>query len=143
MSLSSSYHCLGDAVQGFKYARAHFKQRIHVEDSKPQAERDDTFRAMAYTELALGWLLNNNYNEAKAFATEGRQILEGTKEFIEDLYWPHWADCHHAWALIGLDRAEEARPILTEMLKWRQRHYGDNDVESMKFVENYFPIQKL
>jgi plasmid replication initiation protein len=134
MSLSSTYNCLGEAVEGLKYAQAHFKQRIHVEDSKALAERDDQSRVMAYTELALGWLLNNNYEEAKSQAIKGRQILEGTKEFINDTCWSHWADYHHAWALIGLDRAEEARPIVLELLKWRQRHYGDDDTESMKFV---------
>ncbi|CAG8961984.1 hypothetical protein HYFRA_00014029 [Hymenoscyphus fraxineus] len=132
MSLSSSYHYLGDGMLGLKYTRAHFKQRILVEDSKPPLERDDVFRAMACIELSLRWLLNNNYEAAIAYALQGRQLLQETKEFVEDVYWPHWADYHHAWALIGLNRAVEARPILTEMLKWRQRHYGDNDVESMK-----------
>jgi hypothetical protein len=132
MSLSSTYHCLGDPAQGHRYAIAHFEQRLLIEDAKPPEQRDDSFRAMAYTELALAWLLNKDYERALALAVEGRQMLEGTQYFINDQYWPHWADYHRSWALVGMDRAEEARPILEEMLSWRQRHYGVEDTESMK-----------
>ncbi len=132
MSLSSSYNCLGDRVKGLAYAKAHFKQRLLVEDSKPVAERDSAFSAMAYTELSLAWLLNNDYQEAITLAVQGRRMLESTPEFLEDRYWPHWADYHHAWALIGLGKAEAARPILMKMLDWRRRQYGPDDTESMK-----------
>lgn len=132
MTLSSSYNCLGEWRKGVDYAQAHFKQRLLVENKKPAAERDDSLRAMAYTELALAWLLNDDYSEAIILAVEGRKILEKTQEFLEGRCWPHWADYHHAWALIGKGRAEEARPILTKMLEWRRSQYGHGDTESMK-----------
>ncbi|KAK4141801.1 uncharacterized protein C8A04DRAFT_30646 [Dichotomopilus funicola] len=132
MCLSRAYHSLGDWVEGITYAQLHFKQRLLVENRKPRAEQDDFSRAMAYTELSLSWVLNDDYDEAITLALQGREILEKTPEFLEGKYWPHWADYHHAWALIGLGRAEEARPILTKMLEWRRSKYGDDDTESMK-----------
>lgn len=86
MSLSSTHHCLGDRVQGLRYAKAHFKQRIIVEDSKQSSEPDESFPAMAYTELALAWLLNNDYEKAVSLAIQGRKMLEQTVEFKSDEY---------------------------------------------------------
>lgn len=132
MSLSSSYLKLGIATQGLQHAEAHFEQRLRVENAKPYEQRDQSFSAMAYTELSLARLVNQNYEEAVALARQGRDMLEQIPEFKADQYWPHWADFHHAWGLIGLGRAEEARPILMELLTWRERHYGKFDTESMK-----------
>jgi len=132
MCLSSICHCLGEREKGLEYAQAHFKQRILVEDSKPPAEQDGAFRAMAYTELALGLVMNGEYEGAITVAEQGRKLLEETPEFLEGDYWPHWADYHHAWALIGLDRAAEACPILEEMLEWRRKNVKNYATESIK-----------
>lgn len=134
MSLSATYHCLGDPVLGPQYARLHFEQRLLNEDPKPLDGKDLGDTAMAYTELALAALMKNDYNEAISLAVQGRAILVKTRVYLEDTYWPHWADYHQAWALIGLGRAEEARPLLIKMLEWRVRHYGNDDTESMKLV---------
>lgn len=89
MSLSNSYHCLGDRVKGLQYAKEHFKQRILVQEAKPAAERDESFTAMAYTELSLARLMNGNYDEAITLAVQGRSLLEKTPEFLDNTYWPH------------------------------------------------------
>jgi len=137
MSLPSSYHCLGNRVKGLQYAEAHFKQRMLVQEAKPAAERDYGFTAMAYTELSLARLMNDDYDDAIALAVQGRRLLEQTPEFLNRTYWPHWADYHHAWSLIGLDRAEEARPILQNMLEWRRQTLQSHETESMKWVVLY------
>jgi hypothetical protein len=112
MTLSSTYHCLGQPAQALPFASAHFNQRILIEDGKSSTERDDAFRAMAYTELSLARVMNGEYEEGIHLAVQGRILLEDTPEFKEGVYWPHWADFHHAWGLIGLGRAEEARGII-------------------------------
>ncbi|KAK4444139.1 hypothetical protein QBC34DRAFT_452128 [Podospora aff. communis PSN243] len=124
MTLSSTYHCLGQTTQAFQFATAHFNQRLLIEDSKSSTERDDAFRAMAYTELALAKIMVGEYEEGINLAVQGRILLEDTPEFKEGVYWPHWADFHHAWGLIGLGRAEEARGMIQEMLNWRKGRKG-------------------
>ncbi|KAK1834717.1 hypothetical protein QBC39DRAFT_8629 [Podospora conica] len=129
MCLSSTYHCLGDREKGLYFATTYFKERMLVQEAKPAAERHELFTVMVYTELALGRLMNEDYNHAITLALEGRRIAE---ERMPSTYWPHWADYHHAWSLIGLGRAEEARPILDRMLQWRQQNLENHETESMK-----------
>lgn len=47
MSLSSTYHCLGDSSLGSRYARLHFKQRLLNEGSKSPETKDLALTAMA------------------------------------------------------------------------------------------------
>lgn len=121
MTLSNTYHSLNLPHLALPYADAHFDQRILVEDGKAPEDRDDAYRAMAYTELALARLMGEDYEDAITLALQGRVLVEETKGFAEGWYWPYWADFWHAWGLIGLDRAEEARPVVEEMLKWRRK----------------------
>jgi hypothetical protein len=114
----------------------HFKQRLIAQDAIPLEIRDLSFTGMAYTELALGSLMEGDYQEAIRLAIAGRGILEKTPEFLNNTYWPHWADYHHAWALIGMDKAEQARPILEKMLEWRSKYCKDEG-ESMKSVSSF------
>lgn len=131
MTLSSTYHCLGDAANGLRYAQAHFEQRTRNEDEKGE-HGNLLLRGMGYTELALAKLHNKQYDEALLLASQGLSILKQSPEFLQDDYWPHFAVYHAAWALIGLGRGKEAIPMLDEMLRWRRRKYGENQTESMK-----------
>ncbi|KAK0657992.1 hypothetical protein B0T16DRAFT_453400 [Cercophora newfieldiana] len=132
MTLSNTYHSLSLPHLARPYAKRHFHQRILVEDGKAPTERDDAFRAMAYTELALARLMHGEYEEAITLALQGRCLCEETKDFVEGVYWPHWADYYHAWSLIGLNRCEEARVVVEEMLQWRKGMGKGRAVEGMK-----------
>ncbi|KAI8632560.1 P-loop containing nucleoside triphosphate hydrolase protein [Xylariaceae sp. FL1651] len=131
MSLASASNNLGDRELGLKYSIEHFKQRLFVEDAKKQ---DGSYkeRAMAYTELAAARLQYNDYHEVVELSKIGRRLLEKYPKYLEDTYWPHWADYFHAYGLIGLGRYDEALSIVLATLQWRQRHYGKDDTESMK-----------
>ncbi|KAK0649807.1 heterokaryon incompatibility protein-domain-containing protein [Cercophora newfieldiana] len=142
MTLSSTYHCIGERARGLQYAQAHFTQRILVEDGKSPVERDDALRAMAYTELSLARLANGEYEEAITLAVQGRILLEETADFIEDVCWPHWADYYHAWSLIGLDKVEEARPIVEDMLEWRRQNVKSHATESIKYAAPFLDALK-
>ncbi|KAF4461388.1 NB-ARC and TPR domain [Fusarium albosuccineum] len=131
MSLASTHNALGNRVEGLKYAREHFQQRLYVEDNKG-VNGNYAYRGMAYTQMAVGLLTNHRYTEAIHYAEAGREILEKAPEYRQDTYWPHWAYWYHAWGLIGLEKPEEARPLLLKTLQWRERHYGADDTESMK-----------
>lgn len=61
--------------------------------------------------------MTNAYSEAITLALLGRALHVKTPEFIEDQYWPHWADYHHAWGLMGLGKVEGARTTLDQMLE--------------------------
>ncbi|KAK0631326.1 hypothetical protein B0T14DRAFT_549185 [Immersiella caudata] len=83
ITLSSTYHLLGDAPSALPHAEAHYTQRLLVEDSKPPTERDDAFRAMAYTELSLSRIMSGRFEEGINLAVQGRILLEETKEYSE------------------------------------------------------------
>ncbi|KAI1363721.1 hypothetical protein F5Y08DRAFT_235591 [Xylaria arbuscula] len=132
-SVASTYNHLGDADRALPYAELHFKLRMEVEDVlDTQGKGDHSYRAIAFNQLASTMCTSNKFTEAIEFAKKGRRLLEGTPEFLNDTYWPHWVDFFHAWGLIGLKRYDEALPIMTATLEWRKRHYGPDDTESMK-----------
>jgi hypothetical protein len=133
MTESTAYAALGNGERCLHYGQLHFDQRIAFERSIGRTpESELSFEAMAYTALALGLILNERYEEAIPLCEEGRIKHEMVDAFREDRYWPHWAHAYNAWALIGLNRAEEALPSVIETLRWRERHFGVNDTESLK-----------
>lgn len=93
---------------------------------------DPVFRALAYTELSLARLLSNEFEEAIRLAQHGRELQDPLEEFINGISYPHWAVFHISWGLIGLGRAEEARPMLMDLFSWRERRYGIDSTESFK-----------
>jgi tetratricopeptide (TPR) repeat protein len=138
--LAVTYDSLGDLENAMEYARQHFEQRISVENAAGE-NGDLSFRAMAYTQLALGSVGTNDFEKAILLAETGREMLEKTEEYKNDTYWPHWAYWSHAWALIGLQRFDEALPLIETTLRWRERHYGMDDTESMKYVARVPPFR--
>ncbi|KAK7742379.1 hypothetical protein SLS53_004524 [Cytospora paraplurivora] len=87
---------------------------------------------LAHSEMALAYLLNNNYDLAIEYSIMARQINERTPEFLSGAYWPFFAIIHHAQALIGLNRHDDAEDLLLSTLHWREMKFGQNDTESFK-----------
>jgi hypothetical protein len=112
------------------FAQKHFDQRMKVEQRKSSLGLGT---GMAYSEMGLACLLNNMYEKAIEYSITARQINEKTPEFLSGSYWPFFAIIHHAQALIGLDREDEAVDMILETLRWREEKYGPNDTESFKY----------
>ncbi|KAJ3560452.1 hypothetical protein NPX13_g9297 [Xylaria arbuscula] len=92
-----------------EFARRHFAQRMKVEEEKPALGLG---AGMAHSEMALAYLLNSD----NARISIG-QLL---------------AILHHAQALIGLERHDEAEEMLVATLQWREMKFGVDDTESFK-----------
>lgn len=110
-------------------AKRHFKQRMEVENKKPKLTLG---AGLAHSEMALAHLLNNQYEQTIEYSMKAREINQEPVEFLSGKYWPFFAIIHHAQALIGLNRHEEAEGMLLETLRWRQVQFGANDTESFK-----------
>jgi hypothetical protein len=74
---------MGYLYTELKYAKDHFRQSLLVKDTAG-ANRDLSYRAMVYTQLAVGWLTNNEFEEAIVLAKTGRAMLEKTDEYKND-----------------------------------------------------------
>jgi tetratricopeptide (TPR) repeat protein len=133
MNLTTAYAAYGQRQLALKFAEMHMTQRIKVEralNRTPDSEM--SFEAMAHTALSLGLILNGRYEEAIKYAAQGRELLKRKPSFVADNYWPHWGFTYHAWALIGLEKYDEALPLILDTLRWRERHFGRDDTESLK-----------
>jgi hypothetical protein len=138
MNLTTAYAAYGQRELALKYAEMHIDQRIRVERAIGRTPNSEmSFEGMAYTALSLGLILNERYEEAIKYAAEGREILKRLPSFGANNYWPHWAYTYHAWALIGLGRYSEALPLILDTLRWRERHFGRDDTESLKYVLSF------
>ncbi|KAI1364552.1 hypothetical protein F5Y08DRAFT_339625 [Xylaria arbuscula] len=112
-----------------EFARRHFAQRMKVEEEKPALGLG---AGMAHSEMALAYLLNSEYEMAIEHAVTSRRINEATPEFQSGNYWPFFTIIHHAQALIGLERHDEAEEMLVATLQWREMKFGVDDTESFK-----------
>ncbi|KAH8591407.1 P-loop containing nucleoside triphosphate hydrolase protein, partial [Bisporella sp. PMI_857] len=116
-----------DALQ---YASRHLDIRMQVEKEKPHLGRH---AGLAYTEMALGLLLNGEYEAAIRYSRDGKAILIKLEAFKAGKYWPDFAVIHEAISLIALGRGSEAIPMLKDSIAFRENKYGPNDTESFKF----------
>ena len=82
--------------------------------------------------MGLAYLLNDMYEKSIESCVMARQINEKRTIFLSGCYWPFFAIIHHAQALIGLGREDEAFGMLLDTLSWREAMYGPNDTESFK-----------
>lgn len=137
--LADILSCLVDctAVQNqpketLELAERHFKVRMRTERAKPALGRH---AGMAYSEMALGLMLNERFEEAIEYARKAREIVMELPLFKEGKYWPHFAVAYEGICLLGLGRGKEAIPMLQDALKFRERRFGPNDTESFKYVE--------
>jgi hypothetical protein len=135
--LADAYFCCSshayDTNQFHKvmeFAKKHYQQRMQVEEKKPSLGLK---AGMAHSEMGLAYLLNNSYEKVIEHSITARQINEKTPEFLSGTYWPFFAIIHHAQALLGLDREDEAVDMLLETLRWREARYGADDTESFKY----------
>ena len=112
-------------------ALKHFEQRMKIENSQPSLGLG---AGMAHSEMALAHLLNDEYNKAIGYSEISRDINEKTPSFLSNEYWPFFSIIHHAQALIGLKRFEEAAIMVDETIRWRENKYGIDDTESFKCV---------
>ena len=94
-------------------ARRHFDQRMKIENQNATLGQG---AGMAHSEMALAYLLNQNYERANEHSIISRQINEKTPKFLCGEYWPFFGIIHHAQALQGLNRDEEAVDMLLETL---------------------------
>ena len=117
------------AVDALVYAQRHFDVRMALERKKKSVGRHG---GLAYTELGLGLLLNGRYQEAIDTSRAGKALLLELPSFKEGKYWPDFAVIHEVLALIGLDRDDEAIPLLEEAIRFREKRFGPNDTQSFK-----------
>ena len=110
-------------------AQRHFDQRMKIENQKASLGQG---AGMAHSEMALAYLLNENYERAIQHSVISRQINEKTPKFLSGAYWPFFSIIHHAQALQGLNRDQEAIDMLLETLRWREARFCPNDTESFK-----------
>jgi hypothetical protein len=89
---------------------------------------------LAYTEMALGMLLNGRLEEAIQYSRDGKALLVELEQFKTGKYWPDFAVIHETLALICLGRSEEGIPSLEASIAFREKRYGPNDTESFKYV---------
>lgn len=116
-------------VDVLAYAERHFDVRLKAENRKQAIGRHG---GLAYTELAVAYLLNDRFVAAIEASRAGRAILEQLPLFKEGKYWPDFAVIHEVMALIGLKRDDEAIPLLEEAINFRETKFGPNDVQSFK-----------
>lgn len=110
-------------------ALKHFEQRMKLENRKSSLGLG---AGMAYSEMSLAHLLNDEYNEAIEYAAKSREINEKTSMFLNNEYWPFFAFIHHAQALIGLQRYAEAAVMVEQTIQWREVKYGIDDTQEFK-----------
>ena len=125
-ALSADQRCPKDALE---YAERHFDVRMKVERGKQALGRH---AGLAYTELALGYLLNEQFDAAIDASQAGKAILTQLPLFKEGKYWPDFAIIHEVLALIGLNRDDEAESLHAEAIDFRERRFGPDDIQSFK-----------
>ena len=102
---------------------------LHLDDGSLRAKMNI---AAGYGNLGMACMLIGQYAQAIEHCTRSEALDWEDPETIAGKGWPHFARIYRAWALSGLDRNEEAADLLEETLKWRERTYGINDVQSVK-----------
>lgn len=110
-------------------ALKHFEQRMKIEQSKPTLNLG---AGMAYSEMTLTHLLNDEFTEAIRYSKISREINEKTPSFLNNDYRPFFSIIPHAQALLGLHRYEEAATMIDETIKWRENKFELNDREFFK-----------
>ena len=100
------------------YSERHFDVRFKAENRKQAIGRHG---GLAYTEVALAYLLNDRFEAAIKASRAGRAILEQLPLFKEGKYWPDFAIMHDVMALIGLQRDNEAIQLLEEAIEFREK----------------------
>lgn len=130
MCLSTTYHCMGDSKNG----RLHAIPNVGDLIEDPHSETGLT--ALAHTELALGMLMNGEYESARRLTYRARQVLKKTPEFENGEYWHIWADYTYAWSLIGTGDAGKAADALNAMLAWfkKPKKYPYSETEARRYV---------
>ncbi|KAK1827325.1 hypothetical protein QBC39DRAFT_362090 [Podospora conica] len=118
MCISSTYHCMGKPEDGNRYYAITNIQDLAIEEQ--ESDRGPALFALAYTELALGMLLNGHYLRAWELTSKARQVLKETAEFKDKDYWHQWTDCYYAWSLIATGQPEEAERALKDAITWLQ-----------------------
>ena len=117
------------AADTLAYAQRHFDVRMALERKKISMGRH---AGLAYTELGLGLLLNDRYQEPIDRNRAGKALLVGLPSFKEGKSYPDFAVIHDVLALIGLDRDDEAIPLLEEAIRFREKRFVPNDTQSFK-----------
>ena len=112
-----------------KYAERHFDVRMKAEKRKQTIGRHG---GSAYTKLGLAYFLNDRFQEAVDANRAGRAILVQLPLFKEGEYWPDFAVIHEVLALLGLNRDDEAMPLLEEAIEFRRKRFGPDDTQSFK-----------
>ena len=113
------------AADALAYSRRHFDVRMALVSV-------GRFGGLAYTELGLGLLLNDHFQEALDASRAGKALLVELPSFKEGTYWPDFAVIHEVLALIGLERDDEAIPLLEESIRFREKRFGRDDTQSFK-----------
>ena len=116
-------------AKALTYAKRHFEVRMAAEKKKKAFSRHG---GLAYTELALAYVLNERFEEAIVASRAGKALLVQLPLFKEGKYWPDFAVIHEVFALIGLKRDAEAVPLLRGGIAFREKRFGLNDTQSFK-----------
>ena len=127
--LSTLFADQSQAGEALKYSARHFDVRMKIERKKHAIGRHG---GLAYTELGLAYLLNDRFEEAINVCRAGKALLVELPLFKEGKYWPDFAVIHEVLSLMGLQRDNEALPLLQEALNFRRNRYGPDDTQSFK-----------
>lgn len=111
------------------YAKRHFEVRMAAEKKKKVFS---CHGGLAYTELALAYVLNERFKEAIVASRAGKALLVQLLFFKEGKYWTDFAVIHKVFALIGLKRDAEAVLLLWGGIAFREKRFGLNDIQSFK-----------
>lgn len=85
------------AVDALTYAQRHLDVRMKMGRKQKLVSRHG---GLVYTELGLGLLLNERYQEAIDVNRAGKSLLVQLPLFKEGKYWPNLAVIHEILALI-------------------------------------------
>ena len=127
--LAALYSYQNESGQALIYAKRHFDMRIIVENKKPSIGR---LGGLAYNELTLAYLLNDRFEEAIAASQAEKSIFLQLPSFQDLTEWPDSAVIHEVLALIGLNRYDEALPMLEEALEYHKGRSDPNDTQEFK-----------
>ena len=112
-----------------KYVREHLDIRLSLDVGKALASADT---GIAYSSLGLGLLLTGDYDEAVKQCDISIGIYERRPETLNGSFCPTFPHVHRALALAGAGRPQEAEDGLLGVLRWREEHFGPDDIESFK-----------
>lgn len=116
--------------QVFQFCSRHFALCSAANNDSLTARED---LATAHTGLAQAYLLLDDYAKAVEECQKCRVLDSQLPDVISGAAFPQFSNIYEAWGLFGLTRYDEAASLLLDVVRFRERKFGVNDTQSVKY----------